>query len=483
MKDLLRYSPTRLAELIRTLKVSPVEVVDSYINRIKETNPTLNAVVVRTFNQARDRAHEIKEEITDLDDPPPLLGVPCTIKEMISVRNQPITCGSTYREDARSTRDATVVRSLREAGAIPLGLTNVPEFGLWIESNNPVYGRTNNPHKTERTSGGSSGGEAAMVAAGGTSFGLGSDMGGSIRIPSLFCGVYGHKSVADHVDSTGHFPVEHSPDRLEGASAELVSVGPMTRHASDLTFLFELIQGDPTNRPDPSVERSGLDVEDLKIYTLESPNIQLTRSTSDAQQRAVKRVADLLAAEGATIRSLPEDYFRETTSIYLSHLESLDMPSMEHLAGSGDSINVFSEIARNLTFSNRHTFPLLMLCLTDKVYSPSKSSLEKSRQKRRELRQDLIEKLSPNGVLVMPPYPTAAPKHGHTLRRPFDLMYSAVFNTLDLPVTSVPYGRNDDGLPTGVQLVVPPGQDRRSLRLAEFLDRTSQTPSIPTVPS
>lgn len=480
MKDVLNFSPTELAAKIRNLEVSPVEVVESHIDRIREINPDLNAVVVETFERARDRADEVKNLVTELDDHPPLLGVPCTIKEMISVRNQPITCGSTYRESATSTRDARVVERIREAGAIPLGLTNVPEFGLWIETNNPVYGRTNNPHDPDRTSGGSSGGEAAVVASGGSPFGLGSDMGGSIRIPSTFCGVYGHKSTVNRVDTRGHFPVEHSsasPDSVP--DPELVSIGPISRHASDLKLLFDVISEPASGTPTPSNEESRFDPGDLTVHVLEDPDIQLTSSTKPAQRRAVKRTADLLAAEGADVEPLPDDYFRSATKLYTTILESKDLPSTDRIAGAGEPISAVSEIGRKLLSRGRHSLPMLVLSVFDRFYTPSASSISKALEKRDELRRDLGDRLGENGVLVMPAYPNPAPTHGRTLLKPFDLMYSAIFNVLDLPVTSAPIGSNAEGLPTGVQLVVPPGRDELSLSVAEFLEEATGTPPVP----
>jgi fatty acid amide hydrolase 2 len=477
MKDLLDYSPTELARHIRELKVSPVEVVETYINRIRDVNPHINAVVVRTFDRAMDRAREIKEEITTLDDPPPLMGVPFTVKEMISVEDQPITCGSTYRSKAISSQDAVVVERMRRAGAIPLGLTNIPELGLWIETNNPVYGRTHNPVNLERTAGGSSGGEGAIIRAGGTPFGLGSDMGGSIRIPSAFCGIYGHKSTVDQISFQGHFPHEHSPVGFDSIpELSLATIGPMTRHASDLPFLFDLLRGispsEVNSRTEPDI-----DFEEITVHSLPSPKIRLTRSASDAQQRAVKRATDILAVEGATVKPMKDDFFRAATEVYTAFLEAEDFPEASELAGSGESIPVFRELARSFLSRGKHTLPLLVLCMFDKFYSSGEAMQSKRLSKGEKIGRRLRELLEPNGILIMPPFPTAAPTHGKTLLRPFDMMYSAIFNAIDLPVTTVPIATNEEGLPTSVQLITLPGNDQLTLRAAQLIEQAIGVPS------
>ncbi|HRI66316.1 MAG TPA: amidase, partial [Polyangium sp.] len=207
--ELAATSATGLALLVRRKKVSPVELVDAFIKRIEVENPALNAVVANRFELARDEARAATERVMQTDSPdelPAFWGVPCTIKEGIAVEGMPNSAGVFARRDIRADRDAVVVRRLRDVGAVVLGVTNMAEGGMWLETDNRVYGRTTNPWDHARIPGGSSGGEAAILGAGASPFGIGSDVGGSIRIPAAFCGIFGHKPTGKLVPNTGYWP-------------------------------------------------------------------------------------------------------------------------------------------------------------------------------------------------------------------------------------------------------------------------------------
>jgi fatty acid amide hydrolase 2 len=193
MSDLLTTSVRELARRVRSRTLSSLELVDAHIAQIERVNPVLNAVVRERFEEARVEARRADARQARGDDLPPLHGVPCTIKEAFALTGMPNTSGLLARKGFLATEDAAAVAKLRAAGAIPLGVTNVSELCMWLESNNRVYGRTNNPYDPARIAGGSSGGEGAIVAAGASPFGLGSDVGGSIRLPAFFNGIFGHK--------------------------------------------------------------------------------------------------------------------------------------------------------------------------------------------------------------------------------------------------------------------------------------------------
>lgn len=480
MNELLECSAVELAQKIRNHDVSPAEVLETYIDRVRAINPQLNALVVDLFREARQRAQQQSETLAERDVLPLFFGVPISIKEMISVEDQPITCGSVYREDTRSTADADVVENVKESGAIPIGLTNVPELGLWIESSNPVYGTTRNPHDPDRTAGGSSGGEAALIAAQASPMGIGSDMGGSIRIPATFCGIYGHKPSATSVSVEGHFPHEHSPRRHHSIpKSDLVSIGPITRHASDLLPLYNVLRSRQPSPDDPPARASEVvNFSDMTVYLLPDPEISLARSTSSEVSESVERAGRALAERGATLRSFPTDFFEKATGIYLTNLENMEMPSVEELSGMEGPFGVTGELARKVLSSSRHTLPMLTLCLVDKVFSPSETDVEKALHLTERLREELNDYLEPGNVLIMPTYPTRAPYHGRTLLRPFDMMYAAIFNVLDLPVTAAPVSYNNDEAPTGVQIVSPVGRDENGIGAAMALEEKLGTPGI-----
>ena len=199
-------SATELSRMIRDRSVSSSEVVEAHLRRIEQMNPRLNAVVQVLAGQARRRAGEADRATARRESWGPLHGIPVTAKDTIEIRGVPSTGGTMGRADHLPAEDATVIRRLRGAGAIVVGLTNVPELVLAGDTDNLVYGRTNNPYDLSRTPGGSSGGEAAAIAAGLSPLGLGSDVGGSIRLPAHFCGIAGLKPTTGRVPSTGHWP-------------------------------------------------------------------------------------------------------------------------------------------------------------------------------------------------------------------------------------------------------------------------------------
>ncbi len=192
--EILAASGVALARAIRDRRVTSRAVVQAHVERARLVNPALNAIVRDRYDAALHEAAVADEKTssTHRDDLPPLHGVPCTIKEAFAFEGMPNSAGLWARRDVVATKDATAVARLRAAGAIPLGVTNISELCMWFESQNKVWGRTNNAYDRTRTAGGSSGGEGAIVGAGASPIGLGSDVGGSIRMPSFFYGVFGH---------------------------------------------------------------------------------------------------------------------------------------------------------------------------------------------------------------------------------------------------------------------------------------------------
>ncbi|MGH2985393.1 MAG: amidase, partial [Solirubrobacterales bacterium] len=297
---LTERSATELAAAIRAGEVSSRKVVEAHIEAIERGNERLNAVVATRFDEARDEADAADARIAEASDPtelPPLLGVPCTIKESFAVAGMPNCAGLHHRRELRAEADATVVARIVAAGAIPLGVTNVSELTLWIESTNRVYGRTGNAYDPRRTAGGSSGGEGAAIGAGFAPFGIGTDFGGSIRIPAFFNGVFGHKPTGCLVPHTGHFPTPN----LEGS--RLLGIGPLARRAEDLWPVLSAIAG--PDGADASVEV--LDLGDPEEVSIEGLQVTIADSSTILPASAELRNARLhaaraLAERGARVR-------------------------------------------------------------------------------------------------------------------------------------------------------------------------------------
>ena len=228
MGELTFLSAASMAEQIRQKKLSPVELVEAHLARIEALNPKLNAFVRVDVEGARRQARAAEVEVGKRKELGPLHGVPLSIKSSMEVAGLPWEAGTKLRAGVLGERDAPLVARLRQAGAIILGVTNAPELLMAWETDNLLYGRTNNPWDITRTPGGSSGGEAAAIAAGMSAGGMGSDGGGSIRVPAHFSGICGLKPTPGRIPATGHFPESVGPFALLGV------VGPMARNMGDL---------------------------------------------------------------------------------------------------------------------------------------------------------------------------------------------------------------------------------------------------------
>src|SRR5213080_5456906 len=252
-----------MAQQIRAKRLSPVELLDAHLARIERFNPKINAFVHVDADRALDQARAAEVAIMQNHHLGGLHGVPISIKSSISVAGMPYEAGTKLREGVVGETDAPLVSRLRNAGAVVLGVTNTPEFLMAWETDNLLYGRTNNPWDLSRTPGGSSGGEAAAIASGMSAGGVGSDGGGSIRVPAHFSGICGLKPTPGRIPATGHFPNSAGPFALIGV------VGPMARTVADLKMLFAVMQGtdvgDTCAAPVPLRWPSEEEVRTLKV--------------------------------------------------------------------------------------------------------------------------------------------------------------------------------------------------------------------------
>ena len=290
MNELNFLSAVQMAEQVRARTVSPVELVDAHLGRIAELNaqrdPQLNAFVHVDVDGARALAKIAEAAVGSrvrADSLGALHGVPISVKSSIEVAGWACECGSRLRKGYVPSEDATLVARLRAAGAILLGNTNVPEFLMAYETDNALYGRTNSPWDLERTPGGSSGGEAAAIAAGCSAGGVGSDGGGSIRMPAHFSGICGLKPTPGRVPSTGHYPVSAGP------FAQLGVVGPMARTVADVARLFAVMAGwdlgDPASAPVPLRVWGDEEILKLRVAYFEDDGVTPVTSETAAAVR------------------------------------------------------------------------------------------------------------------------------------------------------------------------------------------------------
>lgn len=464
-EDLLRMSASGLARAIRSGRITSRFVTETHIAHIRRVNPALNAVVRERFAEALREADEADARVKRGDDLPPLHGVPCTIKEAFALTGMPNSAGLVSRRNTISETDAVTVERLRRAGAIPLGVTNVSELCMWMESTNNVYGRSHNPYDTRRTVGGSSGGEGAIVGAGGAPFGLGSDIGGSIRMPAFFNGVFGHKPTGGLVPGSGQFPI------AVGAAARYLTTGPLCRRAEDLWPILRLLAGpdgrDEACRGEYALgDPSRVSVEGLEVLSVESNGIFApARPLLEAQ----RRVATHLQRRGARVRVARIEDLRHSLDIWSAALASSEGPSFAELMGEGVPVRAGRELLKWFAGRSDHTLPAIGLALVEKLPGLLGERTERALEIAARLKQQLATEIG-DGIMLYPSYPKLAPLHGTALLPPIQFTYTAVLNITEMPATQVPLGLHR-GLPLGVQVAAVPGNDHVTIAIAMELER------------
>ena len=379
--------------------------------------------------------------------------------------------GSLSRKGFKGKEDAPAVKKLRESGGIPIGMSNVPEMLLWWDANNLLFGRTNNPHDLSRVAGGSSGGEAALLSTASSLFGLGSDMGGSIRIPACFCGVFGHKPSPGIVSFQGMWP--ETTDKLD----PFVAFGPLTRYAGDLKLCLTSMA-----KSQEAINRLRLDepvsLKDVKLFWMESEggNPLFTPVQPEILNR-LREVVDFLRkgfdipAELVVFRKML--YAMEMWNACISDQDPRTALDLMKASSGRDSVNVVQEMAKSLIGQSEFSFNLSFLALVQKTIGVEKDSkaFQKLLMMAKELKEEVCNTLGKNGVLLCPTMPEPAPKHNTTALKGTDVSLCGIFNVLGLPSTQVPVGFNSEGLPIGIQVVSIPYNDRLCLETAAQLEK------------
>jgi fatty acid amide hydrolase 2 len=455
--DPTRASAVDLARALRRGRTTSREVVDAHIARIVKVNPALNALVAARFEAARAEAQAADEALAR-GAPGELLGVPCTIKEFIATEGMPHSAGLASRRDLRADRDAPVVARLRAEGAIVLGVTNGPEGGLWSETTNPVYGRTNNPWRRDRTPGGSSGGEAALIAAGASPLGLGSDIGGSVRIPAAFCGIVAHKPTGGLIPTDGHHPPHPS---------HYLCVGPMARRVADLHLALRILAGPKASTID---DLSCLPPEALVAFVPE----QAIRRASGPVRAALLTAIEALRTSGAEVHTFSLPDLDRAFWIWGAALTASDGPSYAEILFDGADRSVWPELAKSAVGASRHSAPPLVVAAAEAMMAALRLVDNDHLLARRDrLAEELRGMLDARTVLLLPTMPRAAPRHGGMFLRFADSGWCGLWNVLGLPATTVPAGFTRGGLPIGLQVVAGRGLDHVALAGAQAVESTT----------
>lgn len=462
--QILKMSGVEIASAIQTRDLTSTDVVRSHIDYAKKVNPGLNAIVVSRYEQALADANVV-DEAAGKEEQGEFAGVPCTIKECFSMEGMPQTAGLTSRKGFINTTDATAVVRYKKAGAIPLGVTNLSELCMWMESNNKVYGRTNNPYNPAHIVGGSSGGEGAIIGSGASVFGVGSDVGGSIRMPAFFNGVFGHKPSGGLVPNTGQWPIAHGQEALR-----FLTTGPICRRAEDLYPLVKLLSGSddqdegclPWKLQDPK----SVQLSELKVLNCLGNGAM---SVDDELVRAQQGAATSLSKRGAHVQSFCDERLRRSFDIWSALLGSAHGGQFR-IDMNESRASLAMQTLRWFIGRSDHMLPALVLAWVENAGKLMPGRTRAMIQLGRQFKEDLINTLGTDSVMLFPSYTRPAPVHDAPLRRPFDWVYAAIWNVMQFPVTQVPLGLASNGLPLGVQVIAAPGNDHLTLAVARQLE-------------
>src|SRR5438552_1068319 len=468
-------SATELRSELRAGKVTASELTELYIRRIEQYDTKLNAVVVRDFERARQAARAA--DAAGDSATAPLHGLPITLKESINVSGLRTTCGVPEWQGFVSQHDAPAWTRLRSAGAILLGKTNVPPMLADWQSNNPIYGRANNPWDLGRTPGGSSGGSAAALAAGLTALEVGSDIGGSIRVPAAFCGVYGHRPSETLLPKSGQFPMPPMPN----AAVVMGVQGPLARSAEDLELALSVL--------------AGADVGEDVAWRVELPTGRHTRladfrvavlpmipwlAVDDRISSALEDLATRLGKLGCTVKRVQPDGlsdFREHHALYRSLLSAVTGARLDEETRK-QRIAMWRKAEGE--FAQAH---LRGLEGTAGDYILWNGKREQYRAAWRAFFRHWDVLLAPAiNVLAYPHIERAWPMDDSDLSLTFDiggraapyldgLVYPAVSTVAGQPTTAFPVGGSREGLPIGLQAIGPYLEDRTPIHFAALLAR------------
>ena len=451
-------SLTEIVQQVRSRKISPAEIVELHLKRIEKLQPKLNAFVHLDAEGARRQARVAENLVAQGTHVGPLHGVPLTIKSCIDVAGWPCSAGSILRKDYIAKQEAPLVSRLKAAGAILLGNTNTPEFLMAYETDNLLTRKTSNPWNLAHSSGGSSGGEAAAIAAGCSAGGVGSDGGGSIRVPAHFCGICGLKPTPGRVPATGHFPPG------AGAFSWIGVVGPIARTIADVRSLFEVMlgpdAGDALSAPVPLRSYNEAQLRGMRIGILESDALGVaTPETRAAVERAAKSLADRgFAVEPFRMNGL--DHALDLWWFFFG--PAIGNLFRRSIAGQEDQISpMLREYLAFATSGNPITLEQFMKACADRDF----------------LRAEVLRQMQDTPILLSPVSTGPAFRHGQGNYLPGTgyrdtMRFSQWLNLTGFPGASVPVALSNHGLPIGVQVIGRPFEDELVLAVAEAIERS-----------
>jgi amidase len=450
--ELIFASATEQAKAIREKRISSEGLVRACLERIAEVNPKLNAVVQLPAATALAQAREADRALARGEIKGPLHGVPFTLKDAIETEGVICTGGTLGRAAYVPKEDATVVKRLRAAGAILLGKTNCPEFGWAWESDNLICGRTNNPYDLSLSPGGSSGGESAIIATGGSPFGLGSDAGGSVRFPAHCTGITAIKPTSGRVPRTGHFP---GPGGLIDA---LWQIGPLARFVEDLNTVLPIIAGvdwrDPAIVPMPLGDATKINLKALRVAFHTDNGIETpTGETIETVENAARALETSVAA----VEEARPPGIEQTYEIYLGLFTADGGAGLEELLATAGTKKVHPLLQRALDLQCSH--------------AKSMAAFGTLMGQWDTFRRSLLSFMEEFDVLVCPVCSFSGMVHGSTYDRLSAFSYTMTYNLTGWPAAVVRAGASRNGLPIGVQIVARPWREDVALAVGAKVEK------------
>jgi Asp-tRNA(Asn)/Glu-tRNA(Gln) amidotransferase A subunit family amidase len=455
--DLLIKPAVDLLALLSRGSISALELAEEHVRRIEELNPQLNAIVDFDADRVREQARRL-----DLTTGArgPLHGLPVTVKSSISVAGHRCEIGSLLNQGNKPTEDAEVVARLRAAGAIILGTSNCPEFLMAYDTENRLYGRTSNPWDLTRTSGGSSGGESAAIAAGLSAGGLGSDSGGSVREPAHFTGICSLKPTPGRIPADGHLPPCSGPFSILGA------IGPMARTMADVDLLFRVLSGpqstDPAAAPVPYRTMSQSDLKRVPIGFFEDDGIV---PVTEETRQAIRDAVQSLRRQGFRIEPFRPKALEAARQLWWKFFVGCGWMLLEPLVRG-------HEAELSPTFKGFRSIAQIDPSLTGEQLLNAWTEFD-------PVRRNLLEEMSAFPILLCPVCSVPAFRHGERewvidgqrVSYLDAMRYTQWFNLLGAPAAVVPVGRSPEGLPIGLQIAGRPYEDEIVLGIASAVDR------------
>jgi len=466
MKEILGLDATQLALKIKNGEVTSLEATKAYIEQINKTNPFINAMIEKRYTEALAEAKECDEAITKGEVKGRLFGVPISIKEAYNVAGLKTTSGLLHRKDLVENEDSEVVSLLRREGAIILGKTNTPTLCFCQETDNKIYGKTNNPWNLKYTSGGSSGGEGALIAVGGATVGVGSDIGGSLRFPGHFNGVITFKSGNDQVSQNGHYLYVEDPYQYS-----MLGMGAVAKSVDDAELINDLISKHQVKGVDD------VDIEDFKITI---PNKHSKYPLDEDTEQLLLSIKDFFSTSQDVKEEFPPMF--EELAIMWQLIMSIDGGNSIRKAakGTNGTFNPIIEFTKEqLTGKSTWHSYLTWALIGTKLFKPSKKQLTELLEKL-EIAKSKNKEFLKSNILILPVYHSPAKEHGQIYSELFSITksyckympYVAYANTLGLPALTIPVGNNSAGMPIAFQLISDIGNEKALFHYGRMLEQS-----------